>query len=48
LLVEIEAALISGGHLERARKAPSTEKEPAKKPAAKKAEKAAEKAAEKS
>jgi hypothetical protein len=43
LPVEIEAALVSGGHLERARKAPSTEKEPAKKPAAKKAEKAAEK-----
>jgi hypothetical protein len=37
LLVEIEAALISGGHLERARKAPA-EKEPDPKPAAKKAD----------
>jgi hypothetical protein len=38
LPVEIEAALISGGHLERARKVPtpSSENEPDKKPAAKK------------
>jgi hypothetical protein len=38
LPVEIEAALISGGHLERARKAPtpSNENEPDKKPAARK------------
>jgi hypothetical protein len=47
LPVEIEAALISGGHLERARKAPSPsgENEPDKKPATKKtAAKKAEKA----